>query len=69
MRFDTVETVYPAQPPAGFVGQGQDTNWLAATFSPTDYAAITNLGYNAWFTDYIGHNEPKEIPGLKGTRV
>ena len=57
VRFDTVETVYPAQPPEGFVGQGQDDDWLASAF-PSHSAAITNLGYSAWLTDYIGHNEP-----------
>ena len=57
VRFDTVETVYPAQPPEGFVGQGQDDDWLATAF-PSHSAAITNLGYSAWLTDYIGHNEP-----------
>ena len=48
----------PAIPPAGFVGQGQDTAWLAANFSPTDYAAITNKGYARWLDeDYVGYNE------------
>ena len=50
-------TYLPAVPPEGFVGQGQDTNWLAATFSPTDYAAITNKGYDAWLMeDKVGIN-------------
>ena len=58
VRFDTVETFYPAQPPPGFVGSNQDTNWLAATFSPPAYAAITNKGYEAWLDeDYVGVNE------------
>ena len=58
VRFDTVETFYPAQPPEGFVGQGQDDDWLAANFSPTDYAAITNKGYARWLSeDYVGVNE------------
>ena len=48
----------PAVPPAGFVGSGQDTNWLASVFAPTDYAQITNKGYNAWLDeDYVGVNE------------
>ena len=58
VRFDTVETFYPALPPPGFVGQGQDAAWVAAAFSPTDYAAITNKGYDAWLMeDYVGINE------------
>ena len=58
VRFDTVETFYPALPPPGFVGQGQDAAWLAANFSPTDYAAITNKGYARWLDeDYVGYNE------------
>ena len=45
-------------PPEGFVGLGQDTNWLASAFSSTDYAAITNKGYDAWLDeDYVGYNE------------
>ena len=48
----------PAIPPAGFIGQGQDDDWLAATFSPSDYAAITNKGYARWLDeDYVGYNE------------
>ena len=50
-------TYLPAVPPEGFVGQGQDDDWLASAF-PSHSAAITNLGYSAWLTDYIGHNEP-----------
>ena len=50
-------TFQPAVPPAGFVGEGQDDDWLANAF-PTHYAAITNGGYSAWLDDYIGHNEP-----------
>ena len=58
VRFDTVETFYPAQPPPGFVGSNQDDAWLSAAFSPTDYAAITNKGYEAWLDeDYVGVNE------------
>ena len=44
-------------PPAGFVGEGQDDDWLATAF-PSHYDAITNLGYAAWLDDYIGYNEP-----------
>ena len=59
VRFDTVETFYPAQPPPGFVGEGQDDAWLAAAFSPADYAAITNKGYDAWLADdWTGSNDP-----------
>ena len=48
----------PAVPPAGFVGSGQDTNWLASVFAPTDYTQITNKGYGAWLSeDYVGVNE------------
>ena len=51
-------TYLPAVPPEGFVGQGQDDAWLAATFPPTDYAAITNKGYARWLDeDYVGYNE------------
>ena len=51
-------TYLPAVPPEGFVGSGQDDAWLAATFSPTDYAAITNKGYARWLDeDYVGYNE------------
>ena len=56
-------TIYqlPALPP-GFVGSGQDTNWLAAAFSPADYAAITNKGYEAWLMeDKVGINEPNGL--------
>ena len=48
----------PAVPPAGFVGSGQDTNWFASVFAPTDYTQITNKGYDAWLDeDYVGVNE------------
>ena len=48
----------PTVPPAGFVGSGQDTNWLASVFAPTDYTQITNKGYDAWLDeDYVGVNE------------
>ena len=57
VRFDTVETFYPAPLPEGFVGDNQDDDWLATNF-PSHYAAITNGGYSAWLSDYIGHNEP-----------
>ena len=58
VRFDTVETFHPAPLPPGFLGIGQDTNWLASVFAPTDYAAITNKGYSAWLDeDYVGVNE------------
>ena len=47
----------PPIPPEGFVGHGQDTNWLANAFSPTDYAAITNKGYETWLMeDCVGIN-------------
>ena len=48
----------PPRPPEGFVGSGHDTNWLAAAFSPADYTAITNKGYEAWLMeDCVGINE------------
>ena len=48
----------PAVPPPGYVGSGQDTNWLASVFAPTDYNQITNKGYDAWLDeDYVGVNE------------
>ena len=50
-------TYLPAVPPEGFVGQGQDTDWLATAF-PADFAAITNKGYEAWLMeDKVGINE------------
>ena len=52
VRFDTVETFYPAPLPEGFVGANQDDDWLATAF-PSHYAAITNGGYAAWLDDYI----------------
>ena len=57
VRFDTVETFYPAPLPEGFIGTNQDNDWLATAF-PSHYAAITNGGYDAWLDDYIGYNEP-----------
>ena len=49
---------HPPAPPPGFVGEGQDTNWLASTFSPEDYAAIENKGYARWLDeDFVGCNE------------
>ena len=58
VRFDTVETFYPALPPPGYVGSAQDNDWAAAAFSPTDYAAITNKGYDTWLMeDKVGINE------------
>ena len=58
VRFDTVETFYPALPPPDYVGSAQDDNWLAAAFSPSDYAAITNKGYARWLMeDKVGINE------------
>ena len=51
-------TYIPAVPPEGFIGEGQDTNWLASAFSPADYAAITNKGYARWLDeDFVGYNE------------
>ena len=50
-------TYITAVPPEGFVGEGMDTNWLASTFSPADYAAITNKGYARWLDeDFKGFN-------------
>ena len=47
----------PPRPPEGFVGEGQDDDWLATAF-PSDYAAITNKGYEAWLMeDCVGINE------------
>ena len=58
VRFDTVETFHPAPLPPGFVGSGQDTNWLASVFSPTDCSQIAEKGYDAWLDDdYVGVNE------------
>ena len=50
-------TYIPPTPPEGFVGEGQDDDWLATAFQ-SHYDAITNLGYAAWLDDYIGYNEP-----------
>ena len=58
VRFGASQTDYPPTPPPGFVGSGQDTNWLASVFTPTDYTQITNKGYDAWLSeDYVGINE------------
>ena len=57
---DVQPPTYNLQPPIvpeGFYGHGQDDAWLAASF-PSHYAAITNLGYDAWLDGHIGHNEP-----------
>ena len=59
VRFGDSATNIVARPPEGFVGIGQDTNWLAAAFPPNDFAAITNKGYETWLQeDCVGHNEP-----------
>ena len=58
VRFGYSVTNIVARPPEGFVGIGQDTNWVAAAFSPTDFATITNKGYDAWLMeDCVGINE------------
>ena len=47
----------PPTPPEGFIGEGQDADWLASTFNPADYAAITNKGYARWLDeDFKGYN-------------
>ena len=66
---DVQPSTYNLQPPAvpeGFVGHGQDNAWLAASF-PSHYAAITNLGYDAWLDGHIGHNEPNGLYKLSVT--
>ena len=58
MTSNKLTNYYPPTPPPGFVGSGQDTNWLASVFTPTDYTQITNKGYDAWLSeDYVGVNE------------
>ena len=58
VRFGASQTDYPPAPPPGFVGSGQDTNWLASVFTSTDYSQITEKGYSAWLSeDFVGINE------------
>ena len=58
LRFGGSATNFPATPPEGFVGRGQDADWAATAFSSADYAAITNKGYARWLDeDYVGYNE------------
>ena len=58
VRFGASRTDYPPTLPPGFVGSGQDTNWLASVFSPTDCSQIAEKGYDAWLgDDYVGVNE------------
>ena len=57
VRFGNSVTNIPAVRPEGFVGIGQDTNWVAAAFAD-DIAAISNKGYEAWLMeDCVGINE------------
>ena len=66
---DVQPPTYNLQPPIvpeGFYGQGQNDAWLAASF-PSHYAAITNLGYDAWLDGHIGHNEPNGLYKLSVT--
>ena len=57
IRFGSFVTNIVARPPEGFVGEGQDDDWIAANW-PGQYAAITNKGYGAWLDeDYVGVNE------------
>ena len=58
VRFGASRTDHPPTLPPGFVGSGQDTNWLASVFSPTDRSQIAEKGYDAWLDeDYVGVNE------------
>ena len=57
IRFGSFVTNVVARPPEGFVGEGQNDDWIAANW-PGQYAAITNKGYDAWLMeDYVGINE------------
>ena len=57
IRFGNFVTNIVARPPEGFIGEGQDDDWIAANW-PGQYAAITNKGYDAWLMeDYVGINE------------
>ena len=50
-------TYQPAVPPAGFIGIGQDDDWIRATF-PDEADNILALGYESWLTDeWVGVNE------------
>ena len=58
VRFGASQTDYPPTLPPGFVGSGQDTNWFASVFSPSDCSLIAEKGYDAWLDeDYVGVNE------------
>ena len=58
VRFGASQTDYPPTLPPGFLGIGQDTNWFASVFSPSDCSQIAEKGYDAWLDeDYVGVNE------------
>ena len=47
VRFDNVETIYPAPVPPDYPGIGQDDDWIRATF-PDEADAILAQGYDNW---------------------
>ena len=53
VRFDTVETTYPAPIPPGFPGNDQDADWIRATF-PDEADEILAVGYANWLNDWVG---------------
>ena len=56
VRFDNVETIYPAPVPPDVPGHGQDADWVRATF-PDEADAILAQGYDNWLlNDYVGIN-------------
>lgn len=48
-------TDIPAPPPPGYVGHGQDADWIRATF-PADSTNILAVGYTSWLDDWVGIN-------------
>ena len=51
-------TYIPTPLPEGFVGEGQDTNWIASALSPQDASLVAEKGYDDWLLDdYVGINE------------
>ena len=49
-------TYQPAVPPAGFIGHGQDADWIRATF-PDEADDILSMGYENWLSEWVGENE------------
>ena len=56
VRFDNVETIYPAPVPPDYPGNGQDEDWIRATF-PDEADDILAMGYENWLAAWVGENE------------